>query len=298
MPEAVNLNRLAYFAAVVDTGSFTRAAERLGVTKTVVSQQVARLEAEVGTSLLIRTTRRVEPTEAGRTLHARCVMILREADIAFSELAQSNSIPSGTLRVTAPNDYGCNVVAPLVGRFTARYPTCAVDLIIADAKLDLVQEQIDLSIRVGWLDGSSLQARRIGAFRQVLVAAPALADKVTATDPDALPSWPFIANTALRDPLLWHFSRNDLERRAVPMRAAVSMNVTPAVLAATRAGGGMSILPDYLVADDLKAGSLVRLLPEWDLPAGGIYAVYPPARYRPAKVTAFVAMLIDAVKAT
>ncbi|MEE3622445.1 LysR family transcriptional regulator [Nitrospirillum sp. BR 11752] len=298
MPEAVNLNRLAYFAAVVDTGSFTRAAERLGVTKTVVSQQVARLEAEVGTSLLIRTTRRVEPTAAGRALHAHCVMILREADIAFSELAQSNSIPSGTLRVTAPNDYGCNVVAPLVGRFTARHPTCAVDLIIADAKLDLVQEQIDLSIRVGWLDDSSLQARRIGAFRQVLVAAPGLADKVATTDPDALPSWPFIANTALRDPLLWHFSRNDLERRAVPMRAAVSMNITPAVLAATRAGGGMSILPDYLVAEDLKAGSLVRLLPEWDLPAGGIYVVYPPARYRPAKVTAFVAMLIDAAKAT
>src|SRR3954465_9877778 len=96
--QAINLNRLAYFAAVVDAGSFTRAAERLGVTKTVVSQQVARLEAEVGTNLLVRSTRRVEPTEAGRMLHARCVMILREADNAFSELAQVNAEPRGTLR--------------------------------------------------------------------------------------------------------------------------------------------------------------------------------------------------------
>src|SRR5512143_842567 len=93
--ETINLNRLAYFAAVVDAGSFTRAAERLGITKTVVSQQVARLEAELKTALLLRTTRRVEPTEAGRLLHARCIMILREAEDAVDELAQTNAAPMG-----------------------------------------------------------------------------------------------------------------------------------------------------------------------------------------------------------
>jgi len=92
--ESINLNRLAYFAAVVDAGSFTRAAERLGITKTVVSQQVARLEAELKTALLLRTTRKVEPTEAGRLLHARCIMILREAEDAVDELAQTNAAPT------------------------------------------------------------------------------------------------------------------------------------------------------------------------------------------------------------
>ena len=97
MTDAMNLNRLAYFAAVVDTGSFTRAAERLGITKAVVSQQVAQLEQDLGTSLLVRTTRRVHPTEAGRMFHARCVMILREAEDAFDELAQAAAEPTGTL---------------------------------------------------------------------------------------------------------------------------------------------------------------------------------------------------------
>lgn len=109
----MNLNRLAYFAAVVDTGSFTRAAERLRITKAVVSQQVAELERETGTTLLVRSTRRVHPTEAGRTLHARCALILCEAEVAFDELAQAAE-PTGTLRITAPNDYGTATVVPAV----------------------------------------------------------------------------------------------------------------------------------------------------------------------------------------
>jgi DNA-binding transcriptional LysR family regulator len=293
MTEALNLNRLAYFAAVVDAGSFTRAAERLGITKTVVSQQVARLEAEVGTSLLVRTTRRVQPTEAGRMLHSRCVMILREADDAFSELAQTSTRPRGTLRVTAPSDYGAAVVAPLAVAFTTRHPGCRVDLILADAILDLIQNQIDLSIRVGWLDDSAFQARRIGAFRQVLVAATTFASRLAAADPDDLTSCPFIANSVLKEPLLWQFSRGDLERRVVRMQARVSVNTAPAAIAAARAGGGLTVLPDFLVAEDLKAGRLVHVLPEWSLPSGGIHAVYPAARFRPAKVTAFVGMLAE-----
>lgn len=297
MSEAINLNRLAYFAAVVDAGSFTRAAERLGVTKTVVSQQVARLEAEVGTSLLVRTTRRVEPTEAGRMLHARCVMIFREADDAFSQLAQANAEPRGLLRITAPIDFGAYVVSPVAARFTRRHPACRVELVLSDAKLDLIQNQIDLSIRVGWLDDSSLQARRIGTFRQILVAEPELAREYAGLGPEALATLPFIANAALREPLKWHFSRGDLDRRTVRMQAALSMNSSPAIRTATLAGGGISVLPDYHVADDLLTGRLVHLLPEWDLPSGGIHAVYPAARFRQPKVTAFVTMLADNVKA-
>ena len=118
--EAVNLNRLAYFSAVVDSGSFTRAAERLGITKAVVSQQVSKLEEELKTALLMRTTRRVEPTEAGRLLHARSVIILREAEDAIGEVARSNAEPSGVLRVAAPNDYGASGIAPLAAAFSRR----------------------------------------------------------------------------------------------------------------------------------------------------------------------------------
>jgi len=295
--EPINLNRLAYFAAVVDTGSFTKAADRLGITKTVVSQQVAKLEAELKTSLLVRTTRRVEPTEAGRRLHARCVMILREAEDAVEELAEANTEPTGILRIAAPNDYGTSTIAPLAAKFAARHPGCAVDLVLSDARADLIAGQFDLSIRVGWLDDSSLQARRIGSFRQLLVASPAFAATIDADGPDGLALLPFIANSALREPLLWHFSKGDFERRAVRMRPVLTVNATPAVLAAALVDGGLAVLPDFQAADPIATGRLVQVLPQWTLPSGGIHAVYPAARFRPTKVTAFVAMLVEEIRA-
>ncbi|MBR0834243.1 LysR family transcriptional regulator [Bradyrhizobium manausense] len=291
--ESINLNRLAYFAAVVDAASFTQAADRLGITKTVVSQQVARLEQELKTSLLVRTTRRVEPTEAGRLLHARCVMILREAENAFAELAQTNTEPVGLLRIAAPNDYGSYTLAPITAAFSKKFPNCPVDLVLADSRIDLVASQIDLAIRVGWLDDSSLQARRIGNFRQLLVAAPGIVKKRAVTQPGNLPSLPFVANGALREPLQWQFTKNDFDRQTVRMTQALRINTTPAVLAATLAGAGLSVLPDFLVTNEIKNGRLVHILPAWTLPAGGIHAVYPAARFRPRKVTAFVEMLIE-----
>lgn len=295
--EAKNLNRLAYFAAVVDTGSFTRAAERLGITKAVVSQQVARLEDELKTTLLMRTTRRVEPTEAGRLLHARSALILREAEDAFSEIGRSNAEPTGVLRIAAPNDYGAAAIAPLAAAFSRRYPACQVDLRLSDARIDLIANQIDLSIRVGWLDDSNLRARRIGAFRQLLVAAPDVVETLSINHPDDLSGAPFIANGALREPLVWHFSKEGLDR-TVRLRPALTIDSTPAVLAATMASAGLSVLPDFLVAGHLEAGLLVGVLPEWSLPAGGIYIVYPTARFRPPKVTAFVSMLIAHARTT
>nr|WP_250152342.1 LysR family transcriptional regulator [Ancylobacter radicis] len=290
---------MAYFAAVVDAGSFTRAAERLGITKAVVSQQVAQLERDVRTSLLVRTTRRVEPTEAGRRFHARCVMILRDAEDAFDELAQAAAEPTGTLRVTAPNDYGTALVAPVAAAFSARYATCRVELTLSDDTLDLVSGRIDLAIRVGWLADSGLQARKIGGFNQFLVASPGFSSRLASVEePDDLAGLPFIANLALREPLLWPFTRGALDRRAVRMQASMAIDTTPGVLAAVKAGGGLSILPDFLVAEELATGRLVHVLPAWELPSGGIHTVYPTARFRPPKVTAFVDMLVAAQKKT
>jgi DNA-binding transcriptional LysR family regulator len=128
-----------------------------------------------------------------------------------------------------------------------------------------------------------------------LVGSIAFADRITAaTSPKDLAKLPFVANTALREPLLWRFSRGHVERQAVRMQAIMAMDTTPAVLAAVRAGGGLSVLPDFLVADDRAAGRLIHVLPEWQLPSGGIYTVYPAARFRPPKVTAFVGMLTEA----
>lgn len=297
MQEVTNLNRLVYFAAVIDAGSFTRAAEHLGITKAVVSQQVARLEQDVGTTLLMRTTRRLQPTEAGRIFHARCVAILRETEDAFNELAAARTDPKGLLRVTAPYDYGTSVVVPIVAAFTARYPDCTVELNLSDKSVDLIADNMDLAIRVGWLVDSSLQARRIGSFRQLLVGSPQFAEQVSLLrDPTELPALPFVANSALRESLEWVFTHKNREIRTVQLKAGIAINTTPAVMEAVKHGGGLSVLPDFLAAADMANGSLLHVLPEWHLPSGGIYTVYPAARFRPLKVTAFVDMLASAVK--
>ena len=289
-----NLRRLAYFVAVVETGSFTAAAERLGITKAVVSQQVARLESEFRTSLLVRTTRKVQATEAGQAFYVRCAMILREAADAFDELSVSSAEPSGMLRLTAPLDYGIGVVVPAISTFMQRYPACKVDALLSDQTLDMISGRIELAIHVGWLAETGLQARRIGAFRQLLVASPTLTPQVARlTHPEDIAKLPFVANTALRDHLRWDFALSEIERQAVNVQATIFLDATLAVREAVRNGAGVSVLPDYVVADDLVAGRLIQVLPQWQLPSGGIHAVFPAARFRPAKVRAFVDLLAD-----
>lgn len=288
----INLNRLAYFAAVVDSGSFTRAAESLGITKAVVSQQVAKLEQEVQATLLVRTTRSVRATEAGQSLYAHCAVILREAAAGFDELAQGAATPQGTLRLTAPFDYGTRVVVPVVTEFTRLYPGCSVVLSLSDDKVDL--QAVDLAIRVGWLADSSEQARRIGVFQQCLVGTPRLVRSAARLrDPDQLGELPFVANSALAEPLVWRFLNHAREQRTVRMRSALAIDATPAVHAAVLAGAGISVLPDYLVDADLAAGRLLRVLPEWSPRSGGIHAVFPAARFRPAKVRKLLELLIQ-----
>jgi DNA-binding transcriptional LysR family regulator len=251
-----------------------------------------RLEEELATTLLVRTTRRVEPTEAGRLFYARCSAILEDIGQAFEALAETGAKPSGLLRIAAPNDYGTSVLAGIATQFSRQHPDCHVELMLGDERIDLVANQIDLSVRVGWLDDSSLLARRIGSFEQYAVVAPSVADHIDCATPSALATVPFVANGALRNPLEWCFARGETEQQAVTVRPGLTINSTPAVLAAVLAGGGASILPDYLTAEPLRAGQLVRLLPDWSLPAGGIHAVYPATRYRPAKTRVFTEFLL------
>jgi DNA-binding transcriptional LysR family regulator len=291
-----NLRRLVYFVAVVETGSFTAAADRLGITKAVVSQQVARLEQEFKTSLLVRTTRKVQPTETGLAFYQRCASILREAEDAFGELAETGAAPSGTLRITAPFDYGINVVVPAIAAFTQRYPQCKVDASLSDKTLDIMSSNIELAIRVGWLAETNLQARQIGSFRQLLVAPASFAARLAHVHtPEDITSLPFVANTALRDPLRWQFTRDKVQQ-SITAHASIFLDTTLAAREAVREGAGLSVLPDFAIGDDLATGRLIQLLPDWQLPTGGIHAVFPSARFRPVKVRAFVDVLLQQEK--
>lgn len=288
------LNRLAYFVSVAEEGSFTAAADRLGITKSVVSQQVARLERDCRTSLVVRTTRSVQLTEAGQAFYHRCAALLKDAEDAFDELAESCAEPTGTLRLTAPFDYGVGVVVPTIIAYMERFPGCKVDVVMRDQALNLMTDNIELAIRVGWLEDTSLQARKIGSFRQLLVASPSSWREIAQlSHPSEIAQIPFVANTALRDGLRWEFSCGDGARQVVNVDASLSLDATLAVREAACHGAGLSVLPDYAIADDLASGRLIHVLPHWSLPAGGIHAVFPAARFRPAKVQAFVNLLAE-----
>lgn len=289
-----NLKRMAYFAEVVETGSFTAAAERLGITKAVVSQQVARLEQAFETTLLVRTTRSVRPTEEGRAFYERCARLLLEAQEAFDGLEADDHAPTGMLRLTAPFDYGVAVVVPAIAEFHRRHAACTADVVISDQTLDPVEKDIELAIRVGWLNDSNLRARRIGSFQQILVGSPDLAARLAGRiQPDQIADLPFVANSVLRDPLGWTFSDGEERQQSVRFSATLAIDATLGALEAVRSGVGASVLPDYAAQGDLASGRLVRLLPEWRLESGGIYAVTPATRFRRARVSAFLDILIE-----
>lgn len=297
MIEPQTLSRLVYFVAVAETQAFTRAAARLGITKAVVSQQVARLEAELGTSLFVRTTRRVELTDTGRSLYERAVGALQEAQDAIAETAQTNSRPQGILRIVAPDAYGTIMVVPAVTKFLADYPDCRADLRFNDRIVDILAGEIDVAIRVGWLSDSSLRARRLGSFKELVVASRRFAARLKGVDsPDGLDALPFVGNTALPERGGWSFVDGAGGRTTFNQTATLSADSTGAVRAALLAGAGFSILPDFMVAEDIAAGRLVHVLPQWQLPEGGIYAVFPSARFRAPRVSAFVELLASMIK--
>jgi DNA-binding transcriptional LysR family regulator len=294
MAELLNLNRLVYFTTVMETGSFTVAGDRLGVAKAVVSHQIGKLEEELGATLMRRTTRRVTPTEEGRLFYDRAIIILREAEAAYGEISHGAVEPAGMLRLTAPLDYGAKVVAPVMAAYLKTYPQMRVEAIFDDAVSNLVDEQIDLGIRVGWLADSSNQARRLGTIRQIVVASPAFAASLPSdVGPLQARSLAWVGNAQLRGIGQWLFSR-DGETVLTELNPIIMCDKSPAALACVLAGIGLGIFPDYSVNDDIAEGRLVPVFADWTLPTGGIHAVFPPARFRPAKVRAFVDLLAAA----
>lgn len=290
----VNLNRLAVFVAVVEAGSLSAAARRLGIATTMVSAHMQRLEREVGASLLLRTTRSLRLTEAGEGFFDAARQIVADAEAAIAAAAGDTVEPRGRLRVTAPVDYAERVLAPITVALSHRHPQLQIDVLAVDRPLDLVAEQIDVAIRIGQLADSELRASRIGSFSQQVVASPSLLeDRSPPAEPTDLAALPFLALSVLAQPLLWRFSAAGQADQQPHLQARLSFNTASALRSAALAGGGFTMLPDYLVADDLTAGRLVRLLPGWQLPEGGVHALYPAARQPPRKTR----VLIEALRA-
>ncbi|WP_296947250.1 LysR family transcriptional regulator [uncultured Massilia sp.] len=293
---AVNLNRLAVFVAVVEAGSLTAAAGRLGLAKSMVSKHMQLLEAEVGVALLVRSTRTLRLTEAGRAFYEASRGVLQSAERAIEEARSGRDAVQGNLRVAAAVDYGVMVVAPLLSRLRARHPDLKVELLCADHRVDLIADGIDVAVRLGKLADSGLQAARVGPLLRWLVASPAFLARHGMPDgPAALAALPYVELTVVAQPASFTLVRADGARHETVMRNTVfSTNSAYASRAAALAGDGVLRATVFSVQDDVAAGRLVRVLPDWSLGASDIHAVYPASSHVPQKVRLF----IDALKAT
>jgi DNA-binding transcriptional LysR family regulator len=279
---SLNLNRLVVFAAVVEAGSLTAAAKRLGLTKTVVSSHLKKLEEELGVTLIGRTTRRMRLTDIGRELHERTQGPLVELVAGAAAARDRSRAPRGSVRLTASIDYGSEVLAPLLVRIQQENPGLVIDLVLDDHPLDFIAEGIDIAIRIGWvLPDSSFRAVRLGAFKTWVVAPASWASSAPSIKtPTDLLGRPFIAGSMLKSPARWKFESADGIHTAQIFDVTMFANTNVAVRAAVESGGGFTILPDFAVRSRLESGSLIRLLDNWSLPSGDIQAIMPAARHQ------------------
>ena len=283
---------MAVFVAVVDHRSFTAAAQALDMTRSMVSQHVRHLETSIGVTLMQRTTRSMSLTEAGQVYYDTASRILREAEEMQSRLQHAKRAPSGLLRVTAPLDFATSTLIALAAEFMRRYPRVEIDLITDDRILDMVEQRLDLAVRVGSLGDSSHYATALGSFERVLCASPAYLARVRVPEtPAELADLELVALSALASPHRWTFRDERGEEQTVKMRGRVTASHSAAVRAFLLVGAGVGVMPDYEVKEYLQAGRLVRVLPRYTLPTGGIFAVVPSRRNAPAKVSEFTRFL-------
>ncbi|MDO9598546.1 MAG: LysR family transcriptional regulator [Azoarcus sp.] len=295
--EQYDANDLLIFARVAELGSFSRAAERIGLPKSTVSRRISLLEERLGERLMIRTTRRLQLTEFGQVLleHARQVVAEVEAVAALAEYRQA--LPSGRLRVSMPSDFANLLLVDMLAAFVAMHPAISLELDLSPRRVDLLGEQFDIAIRMGDLpDDALLAARRLSVFTTGLYAAPAyLAERGDPVSPDELSR-----HEALRllgrngEPMKWTLLRGEQRLELDPPGRTVA-NSPELLIRLARAGSGITAVPEYFAAPWVRGGELRRVLPDWCLPSSTAWAVFPGRRLMPAKTRAFLDMLASAL---
>lgn len=286
--------RMQIFVAVVEAGSITAAAERLDLAKSAVSRRLAELEADLGVSLIQRTTRRLNLTESGRAYYARCVAILADVDEAEAEVSQAHGALRGRLKVALPQAFGLLHLAPLIQTFMKQHPDVQLELDFNDRQVDLMQEGFDLAIRIATLADSSLIARRLITIPHRVGASPAyLARRGTPRTAADLAHHDCLVYGNARDPDLWshHAPDGQAGQVRVPVRLAASSGEF--LLQAALADEGLVLLPVFYVHAALRSGQLVEVLSDHRWPEPAAYALYPPTRHLSARARAFIDFLAD-----
>lgn len=287
-----NLRRMALFASVVDASSFTGAARRQGLSRSAVSRQVALLEDELGVRLLNRTTRTLSLTEAGEAYYQSCARIVAEAREASRKVRRLHDRPTGTLRVNGPV-IGHQLLVASVARYLELYPQISVELTLDDQYVNLVEQGIDVAVRIGHPADSSMVARRLAEVRQVICGSPAyFAGAGVPRHPRELAQHQWITYSLLASPERFVFS-SGRTRQTVRVSGRLRSNGGPAIRDALLAGLGLTLIPRFYVAADLASGRLQAVLEEHQVKLSALYAVYPHRTHLARKVRLFIDLLAD-----
>lgn len=286
---SVDLLDVLAFVRVVETGAFSRAAERMGMSKSILSRRVARLEEQLGARLLTRSAQGAQPTDAGQAYYERAGSALAELEAAQEVVAEAVTQVAGPIRLAAPLSFGIEHLAPVLADFAAEHPRVELDISFDDSTVDLVAGGFDLAVRIGNLPDSSLVARRIAPSRRVVVASPAYLDA------RGRPQHP--RDLSAHDMLVyphdqWRFrvGKGWETGRAKPVLRADNGEM---LRAAAVAGLGLCILPSFIASPALQAGTLEVVLKDHPLEEAGLHVVMPPGRATTARVRALVDFLAD-----
>ncbi len=280
------------FVRIVETGSFSKASADLGITQPTATKHVAALEAKLGARLLNRNTRGVSATEIGSLYYEKCKAIQRELDEADSLAALLQSRVGGQLRISTSVAFGRRIATPLALRFMREHPEVTIDLSFDDRYVNLVEQGVDVALRMGRLADSALGARYLGINPWLTAAAPEyLARRGTPRSPPDLATHDCLVYSSVQGDDRWVFGAPGGEERPVPVRGPLRSNNLSAVLAACRAGLGLAVLPWYVARESVADGSIVPVLADHALPSQELHAVFPSPKLVPHKVRSFIEFL-------
>ena len=287
----MDVNEMVVFARVVQAGSFTTAAARLGMPKSTVSRKVSELEARLKSRLLQRTTRKLSLTDAGRTYYEYCARIVAEVEEAERAVNRLQETPRGLLRATAP--VNAEFLAPIVSDFLGRYPEIRLELLCTARTVDLVEESFDVAIRAGALADSTLIARTLGSPPWHLVATPGYLKKHgRPRSPEDLKKHDCLFFGGGRNPVDLRLENGDASAQ-VALFARMIVSDMDILRTVATAGLGIALIPAMLSVKDLRAGRLKRVLPDWNPPSTPVHVVYPSSRHLSPLVKTFVDHLLE-----
>jgi len=287
------------FCKVVEVGSFAGAAERLDMSTSAVSRQVAQLETLIDARLLNRTTRRISLTENGSAYYERCLQLLADLEETEEMVGTNTASPRGTLRLTAPISFGASHLAPALGEFARLYPAMKFDVVLADRTIDLIEEGLDLAIRIGNLGSQNLVARKIGEAQGLMCASPDyLARRGSPQVPEDLAQHDCLTYAYTAESNLWSFERQGEVTRKIRVSGAVHANNGTVLGELAAAGLGITRAPDFILGPLVSDGRLQTIMSDWPTPTLPIFAVYPSRKHLSAKVRSFVSFMETWLKTT